>query len=63
VSVRTHASTKIFGERAEYTCEILDGGAKPLFKVTSSEDPDHPIVKDAMSGCWLEIVKKVEGLK
>jgi hypothetical protein len=41
-------------------CEILDGGKKPVFKVTSSEFQDEPLIKDSASGCWLEIVKKIE---
>ena len=37
-SVREHASLYAIGQRAEYTCEILDDGSKPMFKVTCSED-------------------------
>jgi hypothetical protein len=51
-----------FGGRAEYTCEILDGGEKPHFKVTASEDPENPIIKDTASGCWIEIVRKIENI-
>jgi F/Y-rich N-terminus len=43
ISIRTHASIFHKGQKAEYTCEILDGGDKPMFRVTSSEDPEHPI--------------------
>lgn len=31
------------GQRTEYTCEILDGGDKPIYRVTCAEDPDNPI--------------------
>ncbi len=48
------------GQRADYICEILDGGEKPMFRVTSSEDPNNPIVKESTSGCWLEFAKKIE---
>lgn len=44
-SLRVYASIFNKGEKAEYTCEIIDGGDKPLYRVTSSEDPDHPIVR------------------
>jgi hypothetical protein len=41
----------------------LDGGEKPMFRVTSSEDPDNPVVKESTSGCWLEFAKKIEVLQ
>ena len=31
--------------------------------MTPSEEPDKPIVKDSTSGCWLEIVKRIEALQ
>ena len=46
------------GRRADYTCEILDDGQKPLFKVTCSDDPHNPIVRDSASGAWFHIVNK-----
>ena len=52
-SVREHQSIIKAGDRAEYICEIEDGGTKPTFKVTPSEDPEHPIVKDSSTGCWV----------
>lgn len=48
------------GGKAEYTCEILDGGEKPLFRVTASEDPENPVTKDSTSGAWLEFAKRIE---
>lgn len=50
-------------ERCEYLCEILDGGNAPLYKVTSSEDPDNPIVKDASSGAWIEVCRRINELQ
>lgn len=50
------------GEKAEYTCEILDGGDKPIYRVTSSEDPDHPIEGDSSTYCWVTICKKVNDI-
>ncbi len=52
-SVREHASTVKLGDRAKYTCEILDAGPKPLFQVTSSEDPEHPIIKESATAAWV----------
>ena len=43
-------------------CEILDGGVKPLFKVTPMSDPEHPLVSNASSGVWIEILKRVNEL-
>ena len=34
-----------------------------MFRVTSSEEPDNPIVKESTSGCWLEFAKKIEVLQ
>lgn len=50
------------GEKAEYTCEILDGGDKPIYRVTSSEDPDNPIERDSSTGCWVYVCKKVNDI-
>lgn len=61
-SLRVYASIFNKGEKAEYTCEIIDGGDKPLYRVTSSEDPDHPIVRESSTGCWVHICKKVNDL-
>lgn len=52
-SVREHQSIMKMGDRAEYICEIEDGGTKPTFKVTPMEDPEHPIIKDSSTGCWV----------
>jgi len=41
------------GDRAKYTCEIIDGGQKPLFQVTSSENKEHPIVKESPTAAWV----------
>ena len=36
--------------RAKYTCEILKGDTKPIFKLLfSSEDAEHPIVKNSLT--------------
>ena len=63
VSLRTHASMMVKGGKCDYTCEILEGNqGKPLFRVTSEEDPDHPIVRESCSGCWLYVCEKVNQL-
>ena len=65
-SVREHISMFSLDRRAEYTCEILDGGQKPQYKVTSSEDPEHPIIKDSSTACWSVVgnaINKLQGNK
>jgi len=54
-SVREHSSMKHLGVRSLYTCEILDGGHKPLYKITPHEDSDNPIIKESSTGCWVII--------
>lgn len=61
-TVRTYSSIFFKDKKAEYTCEILDGGEKPMYKVICSEDPDHPIIKDSSTGCWIQICKRVHDL-
>jgi hypothetical protein len=52
-SIREHSSMLKLGERALYICEILDGGNKPIYKLTPHEDPENPIVKESSTGCWV----------
>lgn len=33
-----------------------------MYRVTSSEDPDNPIVRDSSTGCWVYICNKVNDL-
>jgi hypothetical protein len=51
-SVREYQSMFNLQKRAEYTCEILDGGTKPQYKITSSEDVENPIIRDSSTACW-----------
>jgi len=51
------------GQRAYYTCEILDDGTKPLFKVTCSDEPDDPIIRETASGAWLIFVQRIANMQ
>jgi hypothetical protein len=62
-SVREHSSMLKLGERALYTCEILDGGSKPLYKLIPSEDPENPIIKESSTGCWIVICNRINALQ
>lgn len=57
-SVREAASIVEVGRRAEFTCEILDDGQKPMFKVTCSDEPHNPVLRDSASGAWMDFVKR-----
>lgn len=58
--MRNYASMFYQGQRADYTCEILEGGdGRPIYRVTSSEDPENPIVRDSSTGCWVYVCSKV----
>ena len=51
------------GRRAIYTCEVLDDGVKPMFKVTCDDDPHNPIISDTASGAWLHFIKKTNEIQ
>jgi hypothetical protein len=61
-SLREHSSMFKLGERAHYTSEILDGGLKPMYKLIPHEDPDHPIIKESSTGCWIVVCNKINEL-
>jgi F/Y-rich N-terminus len=61
-SIREHSSMFKLGERTQYTCEILDGGNKPLYKLTSNEDPENPIIKESSTGCWVKLILNILNL-
>jgi hypothetical protein len=44
-SVRKGTSMTTLGKQDEYICEILNGGARPFFKVTCSSDPNNPMMQ------------------
>ena len=49
--------------RAKYTWEILKRGTKPIYKLTSSEDVEHPIVKDSLTACWIVVWSTINELQ
>lgn len=52
------------GVKCEYVNEILEGPeGKPYYRVTSSEDPETPIIKESSTGCWVYICSKVNELQ
>jgi hypothetical protein len=43
-----------------YTCEILDGGMYPQFKVSAKDDPKQSFQSESPSGCCLQVVKRID---
>ena len=58
-AIRLHNSMVRRNVKTEYTCEIMDGGQKPIYKVTCAENPNSPIVRDSSTGCWIYICHKI----
>jgi hypothetical protein len=61
-SLRKGTSMTVAHKQDEYLCEIMDGGNKPLFKVTCSSDPHKPFIQNSSSGVWIDICKKINEL-
>ena len=62
-SIREHQSMFNLQNRAEYICEILDGGEKPKYKLTCSEDIEHPIICDSSTACWSYVGNAINELQ
>ena len=58
-SVRTYQSMVDPQRRCGYTCEILDGGDGPVFKVTCADDPKNPITESSSSSAWVAIQRAI----
>jgi hypothetical protein len=61
-SIREHSSMFKLGERTQYICEILNGGTKPLYKLTPIDNPENPIIKESSTGCWVIFLNKISSL-
>ena len=48
-------------KKCEHTCEIIDDGDRPMFRVTASDLPHAPITKTTPGGAWNAIKKRVNG--
>lgn len=62
-AIREHPSMLNPKERGLYTCEILDGGEKPIFKLTPHEDKENPIIKDTCTGCWIIVCNRINDIQ
>ena len=46
-------------KKCGHTCEIIDDGDRPMFRVTASDRPLSPITKTTPGGAWNAIKKRV----
>ena len=59
-SVRTYQSFVNPDERTEFTSEIVDGGDKPIFRVTPADAPDKATSANSATAAWSKIFKLVK---
>merc|ERR1712137_66586 len=57
-SVRTYQSFINPEDRTEFTSEILDGGERPLFRVTAADAPDQFATAYSPTGAWTAVLKQ-----
>ncbi|KAK3255707.1 hypothetical protein CYMTET_35125 [Cymbomonas tetramitiformis] len=58
-SERHYASCKDPDARVVYTCEIVDGGGVPEFRVTAADAPEEPISAFSATSAWGTVVRRV----
>eukprot|EP01125_Pyxidicula_operculata_P004888 TRINITY_DN1811_c0_g3_i2.p1 TRINITY_DN1811_c0_g3~~TRINITY_DN1811_c0_g3_i2.p1 ORF type:complete len:1367 (+),score=527.34 TRINITY_DN1811_c0_g3_i2:253-4101(+) len=58
-STREYTSTIDVTKRCTYTCEILDGGDKPIFKITPSDDVANAVSANSSSSAWKQIIDRI----
>ena len=62
LSERSYASYRQPGTKTVYTCEVLDGGVRPEFKITVSDDMDNPIVAADPTAAWRVVEQRVQAV-
>ena len=62
LSERTYSSYRQAGGKTVYTCEILDGGERPEFKISVADDVDNPIVAGDPTSAWRVVEQRVQAL-
>ena len=50
------------GEKAIYTCEILDNGDKPKYRIVCNDNPNEPIEENSSTGCWKVVAERINEL-
>ena len=58
-STKPWLSSKNISQKCDHTCEIIDGGQRPMFRVTASDRTDAPITATTPGGAWNAIKKRV----
>ncbi|KAL0488493.1 hypothetical protein AKO1_015534 [Acrasis kona] len=59
-SCKIHTSYKNPKKTTTYTSEIIDGFSHPIFRVTVGDDSGTKYESESASGCWLQVVKKID---
>ena len=62
LSERSYSSYCPPGTKTVYTCEVLDGGERPEFKITASDDVDNPIVAVDPTAAWRVVDQRVQAV-
>ena len=59
-SVRVYQSFLNPGERTEYISEIVDGGERPMFRVTARDAPNQASLATSATGAWTNMLRQVK---
>lgn len=62
-SSRIHPSMKNPSQRISFICEIIDQGDAPGFRITPSDDLDHPITEQSATAAWTTVIKAISNKK
>lgn len=62
-SEREYVSSKNPSVKTVYRCEIRDGEEGPVFCVTASDDPKHPVVGESPTMCWAEVIRRINAAR
>eukprot|EP00960_Hanusia_phi_P041756 755143-Hanusia_phi.AAC.2 len=62
VSERLYASYRQPGQSTCYTCEILDGGERPNFRISVQDDTENPITAKSPTEAWKVVEQRVQAL-
>ena len=62
LSERSYASYRQPGQSTAYTCEILDGGERPNFRISVQDDSENPITAKSPTEAWKVVEQRVQAV-
>lgn len=62
-TVRRFVSLRDVESKVDYHCEIIDGGTKPLFRVSPSDAPDEAVTEPTATAAWKIVMAKVNDVR